>query len=133
MDMRICPGNVLLVELQGQTRAYEEFDDAVRRVRNQEECDVIVDFENVTILTSRSLTPLMHLRDLVKSRRRRLLLCSLNQADKGVFSVTGLDRIFEIVDDRSSAMAALETQLDDPLVERIGNSGDGSERPTGLV
>jgi len=120
MSTRVHPGNVLFIELLPDTRACEELEKIVRQVQSREESDVVVDFHNVTILTSRSLTPLMHLRDLLRSRGQRLLLCSLDQAAKGVLSVTGLDRIFEIVDDKSTAMAAVEAQLDNVPAEQSG-------------
>jgi anti-anti-sigma factor len=133
MNARVYPGDVLVVELPPGMRVCGELEKILRLVESRDESDVMVDFRNVTILTSRSLTSLMHLRDLLRSRGRRLLLCSLDQAAKGVLSVTGLDRVFEIVEDRSTDITTREAQLDNAPVERAGNAVDRGRYPTDSV
>lgn len=124
MSTRVGPGEVLLVELNGATMACEELESTVQQIQDRDECDVVVDLEDATILTSRSLTSLMHLRELLRCRGRRLVLCCLGEAGRGVFAVTELDRIFEIVDDRSTALAAAAARPDSALVESIGSSAN---------
>jgi len=57
---------------------------------------------------------------------RRLLFYSLDQTVKGVLAVTRLDRIFEIVDDRCTAMPAIAAQPENAPGERIRKSAKGS-------
>lgn len=100
--------NVLLVELPGEPETREELEGVVCLARDQGECDVVVDFSDVTILTSTSQALLLRLRQLLSSHGRRVVLCGVGHTTRGVLSVTGLDGFFTIVDDRCDALASLE-------------------------
>ena len=39
---------------------------------------------------------------------RRLVFCGIPAATRGVFTVTGLDQVFELADDKFAALATLE-------------------------
>jgi len=67
MGLRICPGEILFVDLHDETTACGEIENVVRQIQDQIENDVAVEFENVTVRTLRSLTPLMYLRALLHS------------------------------------------------------------------
>ena len=105
MGMQICPEGVVVVELPDEPETTEELDNIIRCVEDHDGCDVVLDFSNVTILTSNSLAPLMRLRRLLGSATRRLVLCSVNPATRGVLVVTALDGAFDIVEDKAAALA----------------------------
>jgi anti-anti-sigma factor len=108
MRMQVWRDGVILVELAGGAETSRELESVISHVYDQGECDVMVDFWDLTLITSRSLAPLLRLRNLLSSRGRRLVLCGLGQAATGVFLVTALDRIFEIVEDRTEALALID-------------------------
>lgn len=110
MSMRRWSENVVLVELSNEPGAREEVESVVRHVRDRGDCDVVMDFSHVTILTSTSLASLLRLRTLVESCGQRLLLCCVDHATRGVFSVTGLDDVFEMVDSQSDALTTVQGQ-----------------------
>jgi anti-anti-sigma factor len=77
-------------------------------VHDRENFDVVIDFSNVDIVTSSNLSKLLNIHKPLVDCRHRLILCGIDTTIKGVFAVTGLDRIFEIVDDKFIALATLE-------------------------
>jgi len=71
-------------------------------------CDVVIDFSNVKILNSSSISNLMILRELLHERGRQLILCSVSPSIMSVFTVADLDKVFEFVDDKQTALAATQ-------------------------
>ncbi|MHC4517624.1 MAG: STAS domain-containing protein [Planctomycetota bacterium] len=112
MSMQVWPEGVVLVELTGESETGEELENVICYVQDRGNCDVVVDFSNVTILTSRSLAPLLRLRDLLGRCGKRLLLCCVDRAATGIFSVTALDGVFEIVNDRIHALTTVQALPD---------------------
>ena len=105
MSIKLSSDGVLLVELPGEPQICKELNNVVERVQHNGDCDVVLDFSNVTILVSWSLVPLIRLKGLMDSHERRLLLCCINPMTRGIFSVTALDDVFDIVESRSDALA----------------------------
>lgn len=71
--------------------------------------DVVLNFSGITYLNSSNIAKLLKLRKLVMiTNQRRLKLCGINTHVWGLFLVTGLDKIFEFVDDVPSGLAALQ-------------------------
>jgi anti-anti-sigma factor len=70
--------------------------------------DVVIDFSNVEILNSSSISNLMILRELLHERGRQLILCSVSPSIMSVFTVADLDKVFEFVDDKQTALAATQ-------------------------
>jgi len=99
---------VILVELPPEPEVVAELQQTVQLVREKDDCDVVVDFSNVDILTSNSLAELVRLQTLLAQCRRKMVLCHVNTATKGIFSVTGLDELFEIVDEKFDALATVQ-------------------------
>ncbi|UCD52275.1 MAG: STAS domain-containing protein [Phycisphaerales bacterium] len=110
MSIEIWPEGAVLVELPAEPEAFEELENVICRVQDRGGCDVVLDFTNVTFLTSRSLAPLLRLRNQLGYERQRLLLCCVGHATRGVLSVTALDRAFEVVDNRRDALTALQAR-----------------------
>lgn len=71
--------------------------------------DVLISLSAVNYLNSSNIAQLLKLRKLVMiTNQRRLKLAGVNTQVWGVFLVTGLDRIFEFVDDVPSGLASLQ-------------------------
>ena len=107
MSMQIWQEGVVLVELPGEPETSGELESVIGFVRERGNYDVVLDFEKVTIATSTSLASLLRLRDLVNACGRHLVLCGVDSATKGVFSVTALDGVFEIVKNRIDAFTTV--------------------------
>ena len=100
--------DIILVDLPQEPELGDELKSATEAVRDRGDCEVVIDFSNVDIITSSSLSKLLKLRKLVGDCGHRLVFCSVAPATKGIFTITGLDGIFEIVDDKFVALASLQ-------------------------
>lgn len=100
--------NIILVELPQEPDAGDELELVTEIVHDRGNCDVVIDFSDVDTITSSSLSKLLKLRKPLTECGRRLVLCGIAAAIQGIFTVTGLDGIFEIADDKFVALATLE-------------------------
>ncbi len=100
--------DILLIDLPSEPEMGDELKTVTEMVRDRGDCEVVVDFSKVDIITSSSLSKLLKLRKLVGDCGHRLVFCSVAPATKGIFTVTGLDGVFEIVDDKFIALASLQ-------------------------
>jgi len=99
---------IILVDLPQEPEIGDELNSVTEMVRDRGDCEVVVDFSQVDIVTSSSLSKLLKLRKLMTDCGHRLVFCSVAPATKGIFTVTGLDGIFEIADDKFVALASLQ-------------------------
>jgi anti-anti-sigma regulatory factor len=83
-------------------------------VSTRSECDVVIDFSRVEIVTSSDISNLLTLRALLREHKRQLILCSVSTLTKGIFTVAGLDAVFEFADDKHAALAAIQHAKDTP-------------------
>lgn len=100
--------DIILVDLPVEPETGDELRTVTEIVRDRGDCDVVMDFSGIDIVTSSSLSKLLRLRKLMADCGHRLVFCGVAAATKGVFTVTGLDGVFEIVDDKFVALASLQ-------------------------
>ncbi len=108
MGIQNWSDDIILVDLPAEPELGEELKTVTEMVRDRGDCEVVVDFSKVDIVTSSSLSKLLKLRKLIGDCGHRLVFCSVAPATKGIFTITGLDGIFEIVDDKFVALASLQ-------------------------
>jgi anti-anti-sigma factor len=100
--------DVILVDLPEEPQMGEELQTVTRIVRDRGDCDVVLDFSSVDIVTSSSLSKLLKLRKLLCDCGHKLIFCGVAAATRGIFTVTGLDGVFELADDKFVALASLQ-------------------------
>ena len=100
--------DVVLVTLSAEPQAGHELKAVNEILSNKGDCDVVVDFSGVETIVSSSVSNLIILRELLRKRRRRLILCNVAVLTKCIFTVAGLDTIFKFVDDKPAALAAVK-------------------------
>ena len=100
--------DIVLVDLPCEPEMADELDTVTVAVRDRGNCDVVIDFAKVDIVTSSSISEMLKLRKLLGDCGHRLVFCSVAAATKGIFTVTGLDGIFELADDKFVALASLQ-------------------------
>jgi anti-anti-sigma regulatory factor len=76
--------------------------------------DVVIDFFRVEIVTSSDISNLLTLRALLREHKRQLIFCNVSTLTKGIFTVAGLDAIFEFAEDKQAALAAIQHSKDTP-------------------
>jgi anti-anti-sigma factor len=108
MGIQNWSDEVVLVDLPQEPEMGDELKSVTEIVRDRGDCDVVVDFANVDIVTSSSLSKLLKLRKMLADCGHRLVFCSVAAATRGIFTVTGLDGIFELADDKFVALASLQ-------------------------
>ncbi|MGD1042178.1 MAG: STAS domain-containing protein [Sedimentisphaerales bacterium] len=100
--------NIILVDLPAEPLMGDELKTITDIVKYKDDYDVVVDFSAVDIITSSSLSKLLKLRKMLMDMGHELVFCNVAPDTKGIFSVTGLQGIFKITDDKFVALAGLQ-------------------------
>jgi anti-anti-sigma factor len=100
---------LFLVYLPRRPLKRDELQTVTDSVHKRAGCDVVVDFSGVDIVGCATLTWLLELRQWLQDRRRTLALCGPAPAIEGVFTITRLDQIFNLVEGRRATSAHLQT------------------------
>lgn len=70
--------------------------------------DVVLNFAAVSFMNSSNVAKILRLRKMVLSAEHHLMLCDINTQVWGVFLVTGLDKVFDVTNDISTALTTLQ-------------------------
>jgi anti-anti-sigma regulatory factor len=97
--------NAMLVHLPPLPKILRELDRVIDTAGREAGDDAVIDFSDVEIITTPIIARLLTLRKLLAARGHRLILCGLTTHTKGVFAVTGLDKVFEFAEDSSAGLA----------------------------
>jgi anti-anti-sigma factor len=108
MGLQNWSEDIILVDLPPEPNMGDEIKTVTDVTRDRGDCDVVVDFSSIDIVTSSSLSKLLKLRKLLADCGHRLVFCNVAPATRGIFTVTGLDGIFEVADDKFVALASLQ-------------------------
>jgi anti-anti-sigma factor len=101
--------DVILAELPGDLKKQNELQTVVAMLRERGDCDVVIDFSQVDVVGGVCLARLLEILSLVNECGHKLTLCTVAPATKGVFTVAGLDDLFEFAEDRFAALASPQT------------------------
>ena len=100
---------VILGELTDDPQYTDDLSAVIEQCRKDTRQDVLLNLADMSYLNSSNIAQLLKLRKLVTiTNQRRLKIAAVNTRVWGVFLVTGLDRIFDFVDDVPSGLAALQ-------------------------
>jgi anti-anti-sigma factor len=108
MSVQNWSDNIILVNLAPEPQTGEDLQTAIEMVTETGGYDFVVDFAQVGIITSSSIAKLLKLRKAVEEGDQRLIISTVGKQTKGIFTVTGLDNIFDFVDDQYVALAGLQ-------------------------
>lgn len=115
MPLQQWSDRILIAELNDEPMFSEEFGSLMRRLEDKDNAtpDVIVDLKRVTYLNSSNIAQLLRLRKKLENSERRLRVCSIGDTVWSVMLVTGLDNLFEFMDDVSTSLASLQIEEKD--------------------
>jgi anti-sigma B factor antagonist len=85
-------------------------EELTRLVKETFKMKLLIDFSNVEYLSSAVLGKLVATYKLVQEGKGTMKLCSIKPAIRQVFSITKLDKMFEIHDDQGGAIKAFTTK-----------------------
>lgn len=109
MTVQQWSDTVILGELTDDPQYTDDLAAIIEQCRNDTRQDVLLSLVQVNYLNSSNIAQLLKLRKLVTvTNQRRMKLAGVNTRVWGVFLVTGLDRLFDFVDDVPSGLAALQ-------------------------
>ena len=100
--------SVILVNLAKEPDMGEELQTVIDMINEDAELNVVVDFADVDIVTSSSIAKLLKLRKNLADNGRKLVFSSVIPKTRSIFNITGLDSVFEFVDDQFIALASLQ-------------------------
>ena len=100
--------NIVLVDLPAEPQLGDELKAVADIIKERGDCDVVMDFSGIDIISSSSLSKLLKLRKQLTDAGHQLVFCNVAPATKGIFAVTGLEGIFKVVDDKFIALAGLQ-------------------------
>jgi len=108
MSIQHPPENLIVVDLPlRELKIADELKGLNETVAQNPDCDVVIDFSIVEVLSSSSLSNLLILRGMLEERGRSLILCNVSVITKCIFRVAGLDEVFDFADDKPTAVAAI--------------------------
>ena len=87
----------------------EELEAVTQIVRDRGECDVVINFFDVDIVTSLSICKFIILRTLLTECGCKLIFSNVSAATKNIFRISGLESIFDFVDDKFVALASIQS------------------------
>ena len=100
--------NIILVDLPAEPQLGDELKTVADIIKDRGDCDVVMDFSAIDIISSSSLSKLLKLRKQLTDSDHQLIFCNVAPATKGIFAVTGLEGIFKVADDKFVALAGLQ-------------------------
>jgi anti-anti-sigma factor len=99
--------HVILLGSLDKPDRIEQIEKLFMMTQENADWDIIVDLSDITI-NSRIISKLLKLRENAKSAGREVILCGIDTQVKSVFTVTGIDGVFRLAKDKTSALAELE-------------------------
>ncbi|HIK29045.1 MAG: STAS domain-containing protein [Oscillatoriaceae bacterium SKW80] len=84
-----------------------QFDQEINEIIASKADVVLIDFQNIEFMDSSGLGVLVNAIKTVKSARRKIVVCSLNNQVRMLFELAGVDRLLEIYTNREAVYNAL--------------------------
>ncbi len=123
MGIQDWPEDIILVDLPGEPEMANELITISEKVCDRGDCDVVIDFSSVDIITSSSLSKLLKLRKKLSDNGHKLVFCSVAMATKRIFLVTGLEGMSTLADDKYTALESLRKETQQEVL------GESQETP----
>jgi anti-anti-sigma factor len=103
--------NVILMAIAPEPDMSDELRTVTEIILQRKNCSVVIDFSDAELVTSSSLAQLLRLQKVLDDHNQRLVLCGAGMRTRGIFEVTGLDKVFEFVADRFTALAGMQMAI----------------------
>lgn len=101
--------DILILELLDEPDFSEDTDALLTTLR--EDCSefphTVIDLQNVTNLNSSNLGAMIEIKKLLNVKKRRMIICNISDAIWSTMLATGLDQVFEFIENTPVALASL--------------------------
>lgn len=111
MSIQRWSDRILIVELQNDPAFSDDMLAVGDELGDKPHVDLIMDFSGLTYLNSSNIAKLLKVRKLLLGQGRRLILAGATTQVYSMFIVTGLEKIFEFVDNTAEALATIQLSL----------------------
>jgi anti-sigma B factor antagonist len=113
MAVHFDPGDVTRIELLDRNileeTVIQQIGDEIGQIIDRQETPrILISFENVEHLSSAALGTLITLNNKIQNKNGQLRLSEINPQIREVFSITKLNKLFQIYDDRDQALSSFE-------------------------
>ncbi|MBN1456830.1 MAG: STAS domain-containing protein [Sedimentisphaerales bacterium] len=102
---------IMLVNLVKEPDLGNELQTVIGLVTSESKFDVVIDFSEVDILSSSSIAKLLKLRKVLKEKGNHLVISSVDAPTMRIFDMTGLNSVFDFVEDTFVALAGLQVTV----------------------
>ncbi|MDY7010796.1 MAG: STAS domain-containing protein [Planctomycetota bacterium] len=107
MTIQNWSDNIIVAELVDDPQFTDEMVSLTDIVK-QNCVNVVINLSAVSHMNSSNLSALLRLRKRVLAGKNRIILCGIDTRVRTVFSITGLDKVFEFADDTATALASIQ-------------------------
>jgi anti-anti-sigma factor len=117
MGIQFNSDDILVVNLPAQPQQSDEFEMLNSMLSEKIDYDVVMNFNEVEMLTSESICGLLILAKLLGGAGHGFVLCDVPPAINDIFNRTGLLSVFEFADTEQDALDYLENMRVSPVEE----------------
>ena len=107
MSIQQPSDQIVVVEMGDDPQFTDELNNLTEQLGRNPSVDVVLDMHWVTYLNSASLGKLLKVRAVLIANKRRLFLAGMSTQVRQILLVVGLDKMFDVADDTSIALASL--------------------------
>ena len=109
MTLNQWDDNILILELSDEPDFSDDTDSILTKLRDSEATfpHVVIDLQNVSKLNSSNLGAMIEIKKLLKTKDCRMIICNVSDSIWSTMLATGLDQVFEFIEDTTIALASL--------------------------
>ena len=85
----------------------QEFRDNLDKEIGGSDNSVVLDLEKLSYISSAGLRSILLVAKTLRDRNMRFVLCSLSDPIREIFEIAGFDKIIDVIESRSDAIAAI--------------------------
>ncbi len=82
-----------------------DFDDALRKIIGESQEAFVIDFQALTYISSAGLRVILMTAKALQKLEREFMVCSLSEAVRELFEISGFDKIIHVHETRANALA----------------------------
>ena len=99
----------LVISVAGQVHGSntQEFQEDLYKEIVSSDNPVVLDLEKLSYINSAGLRSILLAAKTLKGKNTKLVVCSLHDPVKGLFKITAFDKVFDVFESRSDAIAAV--------------------------
>jgi len=99
--------SIILVDLPLEPKMFDELDVVARTIRERHDCNIVLDFSGIDIITGPGIARIVILYNLLIEYKYSMVLCNVSRKIKNIFTSNKLNCL-KFADGRSTALASLQ-------------------------